>query len=367
MKVFLSSVVRDLEAFREAAAKAARTLKHDVIRAEDFGASPDSPQRVCLEGVRKADVTVLVLGARYGDPQGAVGLSPTHEEYREARDHGGVLVFLQAGVVREPRQEALVSEVQGWLQGHFTATFTTQEELKDAVTSALHDFELSRKAGMVDEGELVARANLLVSDTQRFSSPTLAVVLVGGPRQSVLRPAELESPDLARAIQKEALFGATPVFDPEGGTKSSIRKGQLSLEQDGASIVLTGLGDVRIVPNMTRDRKRDDYTMTLIQEEVQESIERAIRFGGWLLDHVDPKRRLGSVAPVASFTNAGHFGWMTRAEKAKSRGSVTLGMRGDSAVTVTLTPAVRTRAALLPGATEIAEDLTVLLRRELKP
>jgi len=366
MTVFVSSTVRGLEAFRDAAAKGSRSLRHDVIRAEDFSASPDSPQRVCLDGVRKADVTLLILGERYGDLQ-VSGLSATHEEYREARDRGGVLVFLQSGAIPEPRQEAFVKEVQEWSQGHFTATFATPDELKEAVTSALHEFELSRKTGTVDEGELAARANALVPDTRGFSSPTLSVILVGSPRQSVLRPAELESPDLARVIQKEALFGATPVFDSEGGTKSIIRKGQLILDQDRASILLSALGDVRIVPNVPRDRSDDSYTMALIQEEVQESIERAIRFGGWLLDHVDSKRRLGLVAPVASITNAGHFGWMTRAEKVKSRGSFALGMHGDRAVIVSLTPAVKARGALLPSAREIAEDLTVLLRRELKP
>ena len=40
-----------------------------VIAAEDFGASPGSPQQVCLAGVREADVVVLLLGARYGTPQ----------------------------------------------------------------------------------------------------------------------------------------------------------------------------------------------------------------------------------------------------------------------------------------------------------
>ncbi len=50
MKVFVSSVIRGFEPFREAAVRAAQTLGHEVIRAEDFGASPDSPQQVCLAG-----------------------------------------------------------------------------------------------------------------------------------------------------------------------------------------------------------------------------------------------------------------------------------------------------------------------------
>jgi hypothetical protein len=52
MKIFLSSVIRGLEAYRDAAARAARALRHEVKRAEDFAASSATPQQACLAGVR---------------------------------------------------------------------------------------------------------------------------------------------------------------------------------------------------------------------------------------------------------------------------------------------------------------------------
>ena len=95
--------------YRDAAAQAVRALGHEVIRAEDFGASPASPQEVCLHGAREADVVVLLVGARYGYPQ-ASGLSATHEEYREARERCRVLVFVQQGVEHEPPQQKILRE-----------------------------------------------------------------------------------------------------------------------------------------------------------------------------------------------------------------------------------------------------------------
>lgn len=89
----ISSVIAGMEEYRAAAREAAESLGYIVIAAEDFGASPSSPQQVCLAGVRDADVVVLLLGARYGTPQRS-GLSPTHEEYREARGRKPVLVFV---------------------------------------------------------------------------------------------------------------------------------------------------------------------------------------------------------------------------------------------------------------------------------
>ena len=116
MKVFISSVIAGLEDHRAATREAAESLGHTVIAAEDFGASPSSPQQVCLAGVREADVIVLLLGERYGTPQTS-GLSPTHEEYREARGTKPVLVFVQTGINPDPDEAKLIEEVSGWEGG----------------------------------------------------------------------------------------------------------------------------------------------------------------------------------------------------------------------------------------------------------
>lgn len=43
MKVFISSLISGLEALRDAASSGVTTLGHRAVRAEDFGATPDSP------------------------------------------------------------------------------------------------------------------------------------------------------------------------------------------------------------------------------------------------------------------------------------------------------------------------------------
>jgi hypothetical protein len=65
VKVVISSVISGMEEERTAARQAAETLGHTVTAAEDFRASPQTPQQVCLGAVRDADVVVLLLGARY--------------------------------------------------------------------------------------------------------------------------------------------------------------------------------------------------------------------------------------------------------------------------------------------------------------
>ena len=98
MKIFLSSVIRGFEAYRDASARAARALRHEVKRAEDFAASSATPQQACLAGVRWAEAVILLLGVRYGDRQ-ASGISPTHEGYREARERCPVLFFVERGAL----------------------------------------------------------------------------------------------------------------------------------------------------------------------------------------------------------------------------------------------------------------------------
>jgi hypothetical protein len=220
VKVFISSVIAGMEEYRAAAREAAESLGYSVIAAEDFGASPSSPRQVCLAGVRDADVVVLLLGGRYGMPQTS-GLSPTHEEYREARERKPVLVFVQTGITREPNEEKLVEEASGWEGGQYRQPFDSPASLRAAVTGALHRWALSQQAGPVNEEELTARAAALLPQRSTYAagSPLLHVVVASAPAQQVLRPSAMDDPALQTAMQQEALFGERPVFDRGQGCR----------------------------------------------------------------------------------------------------------------------------------------------------
>ncbi|MBI4220647.1 MAG: DUF4062 domain-containing protein [Chloroflexi bacterium] len=367
MRVFISSVIRGFEAYRDAAARATRALRHEAKRAEDFAASSATPQQACLAGVRWAEAVILILGARYGEPQSS-GLSPTHEEYREARERCQVLVFAEQGVEYERAQQEFLREVQGWTTGHYTAFFSDAEELRDAVTAALRDLELARATGPVDEGEMLGRAQALLRDVRdRSQGVMLTLVVAGGPRQQVLRPRELEAPDLEEEITREALFGASRVFDRTSGTRHSIREGALVIEQEKASIYVDQLGTVRLIVPAERPRARRDWTSVsmsvAIREDVEEVLQRTLRFVAWILDRIDPVRRISDVVPVANLEGA--LTWRTRAEHERSPNSFAMRTSNEPA-TVALTPARRHRAALSQDAAAIAEDLGALLERKMR-
>lgn len=368
VKVFISSVITGMEDYRAAARQAAETLGHTVTAAEDFRASPQTPQQVCLGAVRDADVVVLILGVRYGAPQQS-GISPTHEEYHEARGTKPVLAFVQAGVTRESEQERFVEEVSTWEGGGYRESFDSPASLGTAVTRALHDCELSQQAGPVDEEELVARtAGLLPTRSADAAGVSpLHVVVAGAPAQQVLRPGALDDAGLRRDMQREAVYGDHPVFDPQQGVQEpSVQGATLLITQLNAQITLDEQGNVR-VSRPAREVGRGAGAMgglpSLVEEEVRERVADGIRYAGWVLDRVDPTHRLRRVGLACRLAGVGYLPWRTRAEATASPNAASMGSGVEAADSP---PVVLARAALLFDIATLADDITVRLRRQVR-
>ena len=368
VKVFISSVITGMESYREAARQAAETLGHTVIVAEDFRASPQTPQQVCLGAVRDADVVVLLLAARYGAPQES-GISPTHEEYRDARGNKPVLAFVQKGVTFEPEQARFVEEVSTWEGGGYRESFDTPESLRAAVTRALHDWELSQQVGPVNEDELMARTEGLLPTRSAHAAgiAPLHIVVSGAPAQQLVRPGALDNAGLRRDMQREAVYGDHPVFDPQQGVQEPVVQGTtLLIAQANAQITLDEQGNVR-VSRPARDVSRGARAMgglpSLIEEEVRERVADGIRYAGWLLNRVDPTNRLRRVGLACRLAGIGYLPWRTRAEVADSPNSASMGSGVEA---VDSPPIVLARAALLFDTARLADDITVRLRRQLR-
>lgn len=226
MKVFIGSVIRGLERERDAAARAAKALDHTVLRSEDFGAVATPAQQACRAAVRAADLIILILGARYGTKDARTGKSPTHEEFEEAQKiDRDVLVFVQDGVDRDTEQEAFVREVQQWSAGTTTGRFATANDLRDAVTQALHRHERTRNAGPTDPGDISLRLDAAMADRDRRTSgtPELLVAVVGAPRQVVLTASGLDDATLQAELERDALYGGAAVLVRAAETRTSAK------------------------------------------------------------------------------------------------------------------------------------------------
>lgn len=367
MRFFISSVISGFEAERESAMRAVRALRHEAVGAEDFPSSSESPQTACLAGVRQSDAVVLIMGERYGALQ-ASGLSATQEEYREAKDNAYVMAFVQSGVTPETRQQDFIAEVQGWEKGRFTEAFSTTEELHDAVTRGVHEFLLLNESLPLNEDQLIERASALLPESRQTSGALLAVAVSPGPVRAVLRPAELEAQDLARALQAETLTGEFAVLTTAAGTQVSVHVDAMELAQPEAQrlVRLDESGRILVTrPAVEHDRGRSGVT-SLIEEDIRELIALALGFSARVLDRIDPVNRLSHFAVLASLSGAGYLPWRTREEQEASPNAASMGRGGTDIVRASLTPAVRRRPALTHDAHTLAEDLTVRLRREVR-
>jgi hypothetical protein len=370
MKIFISSMITGFGPFRDAARAAVTTLRHEAVMAEDFGAQPHSPQVACLQGVRSADLVILILGADYGTVQSTSGVSPTHEEFLEARDTRPVLAFVQEGVTRDACQTQFVTDVQGWQRGYFRGGFRTAEQLKDLVTRAIHDYQLAHAAAPLDVPALI-RVAIDLLPTQRngrsSGASLLNVAIAGGPLQRVLRPAELEEAKLVEALHRQALFGEPRLFDGAKGMATDIEGSALYLEQDrGARIQLDEQGALLVrlpLDKPSRGRAGGFSGFALIEETVVRQLTAAIAFAAWTLELIDPTQKLTHVAVAATIEASGHLGWRTQAEDDASPNSGTMGLGDDEKPPISVD---RPRAALRFDAQRLAEDVMVPLRRQRK-
>jgi hypothetical protein len=242
VKVFISSVIGGYGHFRAAARSAAETLGHQVLMAEDFPALAGTPQEACLAGVRDADVIVLLIGESYGGVQPS-GLSASHEEYREGRERKPILVFVEAGVAPEANQAEFLQEVQAWATGHFGASYSDPAGLSMEVIRALHEHELAQSVGPVNEEELLARAAALMPQRHgMMGTPQIVLAIASGPLQSVLRPAELDDPALARTSSAKGCSVLTLSLTPPKAPPSGCRATRCCSSSSPRASWLTRLG-----------------------------------------------------------------------------------------------------------------------------
>jgi len=370
MKVFVSSLISGMTAERAAVKRVIELLRHSPVMAEDFGSQPNSPQIACLQGVRSADLVVLILGDRYGERQ-ASGLSATHEEYRAARGEIPVLMFLHGGSP-EPDQAAFIKEVSGWEGGLFRKPFTSPEELAEQLTRDLHSFELAHVQGPVDADGLARRAmELLPQPSHNYQEHAqLQVALSVGPQVTILRPAAMDDTALTTQLQKQAVFGDPSILDLGEGTHARLDEHTLVVyqgerHQHRSEVHICSNCDMRLLLPIKTPDSRASHFPFLIEEDLTAQLTAALRYLNWALTHIDPTERLTHVALAARISGQGVFGWQTRAQAAVVQNGISIGM-GDPrerSQPVQLTPAHMRRQALAMSVASTVSDLVALLRR----
>jgi hypothetical protein len=153
--VFVSSVIEGYTEPREAAVSAIEEIGATAVWFERFGGRDSDPNQAYLDEVRSSDIYVGLLGPRYGRPLPS-RFSATHEEYREAEQHGlHVSVWVEEGVDREGPQQSFLDEVR---QFNVTGGFTSPAELEHELERRLVDLAAEDLAPWCKLGRVIFRA-----------------------------------------------------------------------------------------------------------------------------------------------------------------------------------------------------------------
>lgn len=216
---------------------------------------------------------------------------------------------------------------------------------------------------VAEQDALLVRAETLVPDDRNTAGEmSLAVVFAAAAPRPVLRPSELESPALHRRLTQLLLFGEPALFEPNEATNAAMSSDSLVIRQARAWVALDAHAALVIVRPLHRRVDRGLGMSAVIEEQVRSDIEDALRFAAQLLTVVDSGGVVSHVAPVVALVGARYGAWRTAAEQAASPNSMAMNISG-SRPNAHLQPPALPVGALMNGATEAAEDLTVMLRR----
>lgn len=158
-RVFVSSVMSELQAERTAAASGIRALGAKPILFELFGARDADPEDAYLGEVETSDIYIGILGRRYGKPLPS-RYSATHAEYLHAESQGlRIAVWARAETNREGHEQSFLDEVRVF---HVTPQFTSSEELQASIEDRLRAIAAEDLAPWCKLGNIVFRASYVV-------------------------------------------------------------------------------------------------------------------------------------------------------------------------------------------------------------
>jgi hypothetical protein len=367
VKVFVSSVMRGQQEWRDAVRSAIETLGLQAVMAEDFGASPSAPRTECLAAVRDADVMILILGTEYGQPMES-GFSATHEEYREALELTPVLAFVHDGSDRSGAQARFVNEVRAWESGHYTGSFSDAAQLRDSVLRALFEFQGGVESMPLDANALNERAGELLPQRGFGGSAELVVAVAVGPARAVLTASQLVDAELHRCLLREALTGTSAVLSTSVGTQQRLTPVSIVLDQheDRRRVELHTDGSIMVALPAIRTGSPMQALPAIIEEDISDRVTNILEFAGSVLDQIDPANRTSHFAVQVLLSGAEHVPWRTRGEQASSPHSAVMNIHPHDRLEVHLAPPVRIRPALRQQSRELADDLTARLKLAMR-
>jgi len=234
-KVFISSVIHGFTDERQAAESAVKSLGLLPIMAEQFGAQPLSPRHACLQGVRRSDLFLAILGNRYGDETDS-GKSPCEDEFDEARQGGLPIFIFIKDCERDEKQEAFKERITSYEKGYFVRLFDSTDKLFRQITESLSQYSSTTDVSITtSQASSHIQKHIKLLKSIAFCDSSLAAVVVpSDQREPYISTMELSKNEEKEAFQKAALFGQTAIFSTRQGINLVDEREHLELRQIGS-------------------------------------------------------------------------------------------------------------------------------------
>jgi hypothetical protein len=360
LRLFVSSVRRGLEEERDVLPPLIRALGHSPLRFEDYTAQPMPPREACLRGVEDADVYVLLLGEKYGEPIFDTGLAPTEEEFNVARRRGmPVLVFVKEGADPEPRQAEFISRVEEYTAGRFRRSFGSAADLQTKLVEAVRLVEEERAPLTWTPLDQTIEVSWIVDpEAARTSSRGAILELHVLPLAAERLAATVLDALPARIAEAGRQFG---FFDPGEGldlasdaqTAAVRTQRERRREERGIRITRAAAASLWI------ELPRDTLGHILDTADVRTRITGGLRMAASLLSRTSERTALAAGIGPIGFVVEGSVADLGR------RSSASIGMPSEQIVHVEPEDAVPT-ASLNEAADEIAGELTARLMQRFR-
>jgi hypothetical protein len=167
-RVFVSSLITDMPAERQAARGAIETVGAMPVMFENLGPQDVSAEQAYLAGVRSSDVYVGIWGPRYGVRM-PDGYSATHAEFLEAERSGLRLCLFVHGDASGDMDGAQRDLIQGARNLYTTSSWSDPTDLGQRVRRRLEELAAEELAPWVRVGRAVFRATEIVNDGRTIS------------------------------------------------------------------------------------------------------------------------------------------------------------------------------------------------------
>lgn len=154
-RAFISSVMAELAAERQAAAAGVRAVGLRPVMFEEFGGRDADPEEAYLAEVEGSDIYIGIMGKRYGKPLKS-RFSPTHAEYRHAEQQAlRMAVWTLDTNEREGPEQSFLDEVRTF---YVAPKFSSVDDLRRQVEDRLKAIAAEDLAPWCKLGNLVFRA-----------------------------------------------------------------------------------------------------------------------------------------------------------------------------------------------------------------